>query len=92
LKLQKGKFGFQKLPFLGHIVGKEGLEMEPDKREYALNFPQPKTPKEVQRFLGFVNYYGDFIPGLAGLRAPFDQAIAQRRVTWNEEMENNFQI
>jgi len=90
VKLQKGNFGYQKLPFLGHIIGKEGLEMEPQKCKEALDFPQPKTPKEVQRFLGFINYYGDFIPNLAGLRAPFDKSIMQRRVIWNDELHSSF--
>jgi len=90
VKLQKGQFGYKKLPFLGHIIGKDGLEMESSKLEQAIDFPLPKTPKEVQRFLGFINYYGDFIPNLARLRAPFDSAIAQRRVIWTDELQENF--
>ena len=43
--------------FLGTVISREGLKMEPGKIKAVREWPKPKTIKEVQAFLGFANYY-----------------------------------
>ena len=56
------------VPFLGHVVGRRGLECDPRKIEDVKSWPVPDCLKSVRQFLGFVGYYRRFIPSLISLR------------------------
>ena len=53
--------------FLGHVVGRNGLECDPRKIEDVKSWPFPDCLKSVRQFLGFVGYYR---PGFADLAEP----------------------
>ena len=59
------------VPFLGHIVGRRGLECDPVKIEDVRSWPVPDCLKSVRQFLGFVGYYWWFIPILPTLQLPW---------------------
>ena len=62
---------FQTLvPFLGHIVGRRGLECDPVKIEDVKSWPVPDCLKSVRQFLGFVGYYQRFIQNFADIATP----------------------
>ena len=50
------------VPFLGHIVGRAGLECDPSKLSAVANWIPPTTTKGVREFLGFAGYYRRFVP------------------------------
>ena len=58
------------VPFLGHIVGRRGLEYDPVKIEDVMSWPVPDCLKSVHQFLGFVGYYRRFIPNFADIATP----------------------
>ena len=58
------------MPFLGHIVGRRGLECDPTKIEDVKLWPVPDCLKSVRQFLGFVGYYRRFIPRFADVATP----------------------
>ena len=58
------------VPFLGHIIGRRGLECDPRKIEDVKSWWVPDCLKSVRQFLGFVGYYHRFIPNFADLAAP----------------------
>ena len=58
------------VPFLGHIVGRHGLECDPKKIEDVKSWPVPDCLKSVRQFLGFVGYYRRFIPSFADVATP----------------------
>ena len=58
------------VPFLGHIVGRRGLECDPTKIEDVKSWPVPDCLKSVRQFLGFVGYYRRFIPKFADVATP----------------------
>jgi hypothetical protein len=57
VKAEKCLFFQQSISFLGHRMSTSGVEMESDRITAVSNWPTPTTVKEVQRFLGFANYY-----------------------------------
>ena len=58
------------VPFLGHIVGRRGLECDPKKIEDVKSWPVPDCLKSVRQFLGFVGYHRRFIPKFADIATP----------------------
>ena len=58
------------VPFLGHIVGRRGLECDPTKIEDVKSWPVLDCLKSVRQFLGFVGYYRRFIPRFADIATP----------------------
>ncbi len=61
LKTEKCEFHKSTIHFLGYIVTPAGVQMDQRKVEAVMNWPQPTTIKEMQRFLGFANFYRRFI-------------------------------
>ena len=58
------------VPFLGHVVGRRGLECDPRKIEDVKSWPVPDCLKSVRQFLGFVCYYRRFIPSFGIYKYP----------------------
>ena len=58
-----------KVEYLGYEVSKEGIKLIPSYVDKVLNWPTLKTGKELAAFLGFTNYYREFLPDLAQMTA-----------------------
>jgi len=57
IKPEKYKWKMREVRFLGVVIGLEGIKMEEEKVKDVLDWPTPKYVKDVQKFLGLVNYY-----------------------------------
>jgi len=57
VKPEKCKWKVKEVEFLGVIIGPEGIKMEEEKVKEVLEWPTPKCVKDIQKFLGLVNYY-----------------------------------
>ncbi len=68
------------MSFLGYIISADGVAMDKNKVQSVQNWPQPMTVKELQRFLGFANFYRRFICNFSTIVAPAHFA-AQGRET-----------
>ena len=60
-KPEKCEFSVEKTTFLGFVISVDGIEMDPAKVEAIHNWEASKCVKDVQCFLGFVNFYRRFI-------------------------------
>jgi len=65
IKLEKSVWKARKIGFLRVIIGPNGIEMEAEKVEGVLSWPQLKNMKDVRKFLGLANYYRRFIKNFA---------------------------
>ena len=63
LKPKKCDFKQKEINYLGVIVGNRKLQMDPKKLKGVTDWPQPKTPTEIHKFLRFTSYYQYFIQG-----------------------------
>lgn len=61
LKADKCSFNKSKVDYLGFIVSKDKLEMDPAKLQGIKDWPNLQKPKHVQQFLGFTGFYRQFI-------------------------------
>jgi len=60
MKPEKCKWKVRKVEFLGVMIGPEGIKTEKDKMKKVLDWLIPRCVKNVQKFLGLVNYYCRF--------------------------------
>ncbi|GJU71196.1 putative reverse transcriptase domain-containing protein [Tanacetum coccineum] len=56
-KFSKYEFWLSKVQFLGHVIDKEGIHVDPAKIESIRAWALPKTPTEIRQFLGLAGYY-----------------------------------
>src|SRR5258707_11885257 len=61
LKPEKCKFEQKEVEYLGLVISKDHVTMDPMKVCGVMEWPTPTKVKEVQSFLGFVNFYRKFI-------------------------------
>jgi Reverse transcriptase (RNA-dependent DNA polymerase) len=70
IRPDKCKFAFKKLQTLGHLISKDDLSVDPIKAAAFIQFKVPKTGKQLEHLLGFVNYIRDYIPSYSTLLSP----------------------
>jgi hypothetical protein len=93
LYLQPEKFEFEKvrIEYLGIIISHNKVEMDPVKIAGVVDWPTPSNKKEVQSFIGFVNFYRRFIPGFSHhAHALFDLTMKDVRFIWGLPQEDSF--
>ena len=64
------------------VIGPEGIKMEEEKVKGVLEWSTPKYVKDVQKFLGLVNYYRRFIEGFASIARPL-HIIVKKDKKWD---------
>ncbi len=89
---KKCSFNQPELNFLGHIVGKEGIKVDPQKTEAVKKWPKPTSVKELRGFLGLANYFRRFIQGYSTIVAPLtDLTKKDRHISeWNATCDKAF--
>jgi len=65
VKPEKCVWKVRKIGFLEVIIGPNGIEIEKEKVDGVLSWPEPKNVKDIQKFLGLTNYYRRFIKDFA---------------------------
>ena len=86
LKLNKEKCHFRctSIPFFGKVVSREGVQPDLQKIKALTEMPAPKIKKELQAFLGIINYLGKFSPGTAEVCKPLCKLTSCKSMwTWN---------
>ncbi|BHF70007.1 hypothetical protein SprV_0301305600 [Sparganum proliferum] len=68
--------GVPSLDFLGHHVDAQGLRPLSSKVEAIRDFPLPTSKRQLQRFLGMVNFYRRFLPNCADLMLPLTNMLS----------------
>jgi len=72
IKLEKCVWKVRKIGFLGVVIGPNGIEMEAEKVDGVLSWPQLKNVKDVRKFLDLTNYYRRFIKDFARVARPMN--------------------
>ena len=91
VKPEKCKWKVKKVGFLGVVIGTEGIKMEEEKVKGVLEWPMPKSVKNVQKFLGLANYYRWFIEGFATVARPLHDLVKKdKKWEWTEKKESMF--
>lgn len=68
-------FGASEVTFLGYQISEAGTKPLEAKVKAIKDFPQPKTVRQLRRFLGMVNFYRRFLPNAATIQAPLNALL-----------------
>ncbi|SPC63836.1 related to pol protein [Ustilago sp. UG-2017b] len=74
-KLSKCEFHTKTVEFLGYIIKPTGIEMDPEKVRTVKEWPMPESIHDIQRFLGFANFYRRFIAHFARIAKPLTSLV-----------------
>jgi transposase InsO family protein len=92
INAEKCTFMVHQVEFLGHQVDADGVRPLVSHVEAVESFPAPGSCKDLQKFLGLVNFYSRFIPRAALVMKPLTDALAgdQKNLGWTEECQAAF--
>src|SRR5690606_10606265 len=78
--------------FLGHVVSKTGVTVDPNKVKSILEWPPLTCVNDVQSFMGLINYYRRFIPNLAKIAAPLTELLKKEKpFIWSDQQSTAFE-
>ncbi|XP_054278887.1 uncharacterized protein K02A2.6-like [Macrosteles quadrilineatus] len=93
LKLNRKKMKLRQteVSFMGHVLSNTGLRPDLSKVQAITEMKKPENVKDVQRFLGFVNYLARFVPTLSDLCEPLRQLTKKESAwIWDETHNRSF--
>ncbi|GJR61222.1 putative reverse transcriptase domain-containing protein [Tanacetum coccineum] len=83
----------KKVQFLGHVVNRDGIHVDPSKVESVKNWKTPESPTKIRSFLGLASYYQRFIENFSKIAKPLN-LLTQKNKTyvWGNEQDEDFRI
>ena len=91
VKKEKCRFFMEEVENLGHIIDKNGIRVNPKKTDAISKISSPQNIKQLQSFIGAVNYYGKYIPDMAHICIPLYELLRKdKKWEWGKEQEEAF--
>ncbi|XP_074277148.1 putative mitochondrial protein AtMg00860 [Silene latifolia] len=91
-KLSKCEFWLEKVAFLGHMICKEGVVVDPSNIEALSKWEAPKNLDEIRSFLRLVGNYRRFVKDFTKIMAPITALMRkENKIRWDESREKAFQ-
>nr|XP_008302615.1 PREDICTED: uncharacterized protein LOC103374318 [Stegastes partitus] len=92
VKPEKCEFHASSVSFQGYVIAQGQLRPDPAKIEAVANWPTPGNRKELQRFLGFANFYQRFIRDYSKAAVPLTSLTSTKTsFCWSSEADNAFE-
>lgn len=90
---EKCFFCRSELKYLGYIVDRNGLRVDPDKISAILNIPVPTCVSEVRRIIGLASWYRRFVPNFSALTAPLCNLLRKnKKFIWDDSCDESFRL
>ncbi|CAC5403419.1 Retrovirus-related Pol polyprotein from transposon gypsy,Retrovirus-related Pol polyprotein from transposon 297,Retrovirus-related Pol polyprotein from transposon 17.6 [Mytilus coruscus] len=87
----KCKFAKKEVKYLGHVISKIGIKVNPENTKKVNNFQTPKNAKQVKSFLGMANYYRKFVKDYACIATPLTSLLKKNmKFNWTLECQRAF--
>ena len=91
-KFSKCESWLDLVSFLGHVVSKDGVMVDPSKIETVKNWVRPTNVSEIRSFVGLASYYRRFVKGFSSFASQLTN-LTKKNVpfVWSDECEESFQ-
>ena len=91
VNLVKSEFGCATVEYLGHVVGQGQIKPRQAKIEAIVNFPIPKTKRELMRFLGMAGFYRKFCRNFSVVVHPLTSLLCKSsKFKWSDQCNQAF--
>uniref|UniRef100_W8AS19 RNA-directed DNA polymerase n=1 Tax=Ceratitis capitata TaxID=7213 RepID=W8AS19_CERCA len=80
INVEKSKFCYREVRYLGYVVGDGCIRTDENKVIAVRDFPEPKTPKQLRRFLGMSGWYRRFVQDYATIAAPLHDCLTKDKI------------
>jgi hypothetical protein len=74
-KISKCELWLKQVTFLGHVVSKGGISVDPRKVQEVLSWKAPMSVSDIRSFLGLARYYRRFIEGFSKISKPMTELL-----------------
>lgn len=79
------------IQFLGRIVNQDGVSVTPESIHCVAQWPVPRNRKDMESFLGYMNYHREHIKDYAALASPlYDLTKSKSTFVWGEAQNHSF--
>ena len=82
LNAEKSQIFTSEVPYMGHLITHNGVKPDPSNVKAITEIRVPQDKKELQRFIGMINYLGKFIPNMSTINQPLRELL-QQDVHWH---------
>ncbi|GJR32950.1 retrovirus-related pol polyprotein from transposon TNT 1-94 [Tanacetum coccineum] len=90
-KFSKCDFWLDSIQFLGHVIDRSGVHVDPAKIKAIKSWAALTTPMEVRQFLGLTGYYRRFIKGFSLISKPLTKLTQKdKKYEWGKEEDELF--
>ncbi|MCO5583560.1 hypothetical protein L7F22_037471 [Adiantum nelumboides] len=88
---KKSDFFMKEIKYLGHIISKEGIHMDPEKLRVIDEWPEPCNVHELRSFLGMCSYYRHFIRDFSRIAGPLHDLTKKKvKYVWTPKENTAF--
>ena len=92
VKLEKCMQKVREVEFLGVVIREDEVRIEKEKVQGVVEWPVPKSVKDVQKFLGLANYYRWFVKNFAKIARPLHEMTRKEiKWSWGEKQQKAFE-
>lgn len=89
---KKSKVGVTSCTFLGFQIDNGGYHVTEDRLEHIRNFRKPENLKELQSFLGLMNFVDKFICNRADITEHLQGMVRSKKFNWSVEADSEFEF
>ena len=91
-KYSKCEFWLSEVTYLGHVISKNGIAVNPERVQAVLNWTPPQTVKQVRSFLGLASYCRRFVENFSKIAKPLTNLLHKdTKFEWTSECQQSFQ-
>ena len=90
-KFSKCDFFKEEIQYLGHVITKEGIAVDPEKIKTIMEWPIPKDVADIRSFMGLAGYYRRFVEGFSRIAYPITSLQKKGKLfKWTAECQQSF--